>query len=367
MYDKKRKGFMNKIVKTLSIVLVFGVISGGTFAGTQYVYNKHIDKSANGESTQQAETLSTSKEISNAKVSDVVDNVMPSVVAITNVSETSVDDIFSFGKSGQSESAGSGIIVKDDGKYLYIATNNHVVEGASKLTVQFVNDKTAEATIQGTDPSTDLAVVKIKLSKLSDKTKKAIKVATLGDSDELKVGENTIAIGNALGIGQSVTTGIISAVNREVTVQDDETKENYTNKLIQTDAAINPGNSGGALLNSKGEVIGINSSKYADSSVEGMGFAIPINTVKKSVGKMIEQGSSSTKNDSNSGKSNDNGLGRDGSDGNGSDRNGSSDDDSRNRWFGDSGNDSGREDGNSYGDSGSDSDEYSDPFSDFFD
>ena len=220
-------------------------------------------------------------------VSDIVDEVMPSIVAITNVSQTEYQSFWGQSKTYESTSCGSGIIVSQDNEYLYVATNNHVVEGANSLTVTFANDDTVSAEIKGTDPSTDLAVVKVALSSIKDDTMSEIKVATLGSSDTLKVGESCIAIGNALGYGQSVTTGVISALNREVSVSDSSSSTNYTAELIQTDAAINPGNSGGALLNTAGEVIGINSVKYSDTSVEGIGYAIPMDTAKPIIEELI--------------------------------------------------------------------------------
>ena len=162
------------------------------------------------------------------------------------------------------------------------------------MTVQFSDGTTASATVRGTDPSDDLSVVQVALSDLSEDTLNTIKIATIGDSDQLAVGEAAIAIGNALGYGQSVTTGVISALGREVTIQDETTGESISNSLIQTDAAINPGNSGGALLNVKGEVIGINSSKYSDTSVEGMGFAIPMATAKPILEDLIANGKTTT-------------------------------------------------------------------------
>ena len=214
-------------------------------------------------------------------VSEVVEEVMPSIVSIT--SKTLVNSgMFGPFYSGEryAEGAGSGIIVSKTDSELLILTNNHVVEGAEELSVQFVNEKNVDATIKGTSSRKDVAVISVKLSSLDNETIDAIKIATLGDSTKLKVGNGVIAIGNALGYGQSVTTGVVSAVNREVTI--DNTKA----KMIQTDAAINGGNSGGALLNSKGEVVGINSAKYSSNgssntaSIEGMGFAIPITDVK---------------------------------------------------------------------------------------
>ena len=215
-------------------------------------------------------------------VSDVVEEVMPSIVAITSktlVTSGSYGPSF-FGQQQYSEGAGSGIIVSQTDTELLILTNNHVVEGAEELAVQFINGKSADASIKGTSERKDVAVISVKLNNLDKETQEAIRIATMGDSSELKVGNGIIAIGNALGYGQSVTTGVVSALDREVTI------DNTTTKMIQIDAAINGGNSGGALLNSAGEVVGINSAKYSSSgsttsaSIEGMGFAIPISDVK---------------------------------------------------------------------------------------
>lgn len=222
-------------------------------------------------------------------VSEVVENVMPAIVAIT--SKTLISNGWFgpnyFGQNQYTEGAGSGIIVGKSDTELLIVTNNHVVEGASELTVQFINDVSVDATIKGTSERKDIAVISIKLTDIDTDTLNTIKIATMGNSDELKVGNGVIAIGNALGYGQSVTTGVVSALDREVTIDD------YTNKMIQIDAAINGGNSGGALLNNKGEVVGINSAKYSSSgssgeaSVEGMGFAIPISDVNELITDLI--------------------------------------------------------------------------------
>ena len=220
-------------------------------------------------------------------VSNVVENVMPSIVAITSktlINSGMYGPSF-FNEETYSTGAGSGIIVSKTDKELLILTNNHVVEGASSLSVQFINEKSIDATIKGASSARDLAIISISLDKIDEETANAIKIATMGDSTKLKVGNGVIAIGNALGYGQSVTTGVISALNRTVSI------DNMKNSMIQIDAAINGGNSGGALLNSVGEVIGINSAKYSSSaytssaSIEGMGFAIPISDVSK----LIEQ------------------------------------------------------------------------------
>ena len=221
-------------------------------------------------------------------VSDIAEEVMPSIVAITNMSQTQIQDWFGQTQTYESESMGSGVIIQMDDEYLYIATNNHVVEDAESITVSFIDDSTAAATVKGTDESTDLAVVEIALSDLDKETLSNIKVATIGDSDALEVGEGAVAIGNALGYGQSVTTGVISALDRDVTLET-SSGSTITSSLIQTDAAINPGNSGGALLNMDGEVIGISSAKYADTTIEGMGFAIPMATASRIINDLIER------------------------------------------------------------------------------
>ena len=215
---------------------------------------------------------------------------MPSIVAITNTGTVTYNSFF--GKqSQQSQSCGSGIIVSEDDDYLYIATNNHVVADSEELTVQFDDDSVVKAEIRGTDPDDDLAVVRVKKADLGKDTYSNIKIATIGDSESVAVGSPAIAIGNALGYGQSVTTGIVSALNRTVTTQDSQTGETVTNnKLIQTDAAINPGNSGGALLNENGEVIGINSVKYSSTEVEGIGYAIPMSVAKPIIESLIQDG-----------------------------------------------------------------------------
>lgn len=239
-------------------------------------------------------------------VTEVVDRVMPCVVSIFG-KYTIEDDFWGYLYDYETEGGGSGIIVGENDTELLIATNNHVVEDSDELTVQFIDASVAEASVKGTDADMDLAVIAINLSDLDPATKKQIRIATLGNSDYLKVGEPAIAIGNALGTGQSVTTGVISAVNRAYTDdegplygtevgKDDSSGVKY---LIQTDAAINPGNSGGALLNVRGEVIGINSSKIADYATEGMGYAIPISTAEPILKDLMEKKTKpSQKNDS---------------------------------------------------------------------
>ena len=221
-------------------------------------------------------------------VSEVVEEVMPSIVSITSKTLVKSGLFGPFSNNSQyATGAGSGIIVSKTDSELLILTNNHVIEDAEELSVQFVNEKSVDATVKGSSERKDVAVISVKMKDLDNETIEAIKIATLGDSNELKVGNGIIAIGNALGYGQSVTTGVVSALNREVTV------DNVTNKMIQIDAAINGGNSGGALLNNKGEVVGINSVKYSSGvsstspSIEGMGFAIPITNIKDLVTSLM--------------------------------------------------------------------------------
>lgn len=296
---ERNNGFGMKLAKCAALAAVFGLVAGGVFVGTGYLGMTKLgvtksdsdSKSVTVESTKIAGTATSteSTEVGAIDVSGIVDEVMPSIVAITNMTEAQYRNFFGQVQNYESESAGSGIIIGQDNDYLYIVTNNHVVAGATSLTVCFVDDQTVTAEVKGTDSNSDLAVVAVKISDISGDTMKNIKVATMGDSNNVKVGESAIAIGNALGYGQSVTTGVISALDREVTLQDESTGSTTTNALIQTDAAINPGNSGGALLNLQGEVIGINSAKYSDTAVEGMGYAIPIATAKPIIDDLIQR------------------------------------------------------------------------------
>lgn len=269
---KPKKGYAKKVALVVGAAVLFGAVGGVTMQGTSYLTGKLLGKNTKS-------TVGTTKTVSNAKlttststvtsdVSDIVENTLPSIVSITNMSVQEVQNFFGGISQQESESAGSGIIISQNDSELLVVTNNHVVEGSDTLTVTFNDGNSVEAQIKGTDSARDLAVVAVPLDKISDDTMNAIKVATLGDSDSLKVGEPAIAIGNALGYGQSVTTGIVSATRRTI--------DGFDGEYIQTDAAINPGNSGGALLNANGEVIGINSAKINSSAVEGMGFAIPI-------------------------------------------------------------------------------------------
>ena len=293
---KKKHGFGATIAKCACLAAVFGLVAGGVFGGVNYMIP---EKETTVTQTQTSALATTSKDggetttttsggkIIATDVSDIVENAMPAIVAITNMSETQYQTWFGQTFTQESDSAGSGIIVSEDDTYLYIVTNNHVVEGAKTLTVQFCDENTAAAEVKGTSASNDLAVVQVKKDDIEDETKNAIKIAKINDNGNEKVGEPVIAIGNALGYGQSVTSGIISALNREVTAQDSATGVTYTNTLTQTDASINPGNSGGALLNAKGEVIGINSSKMGGDYVDGVGFAIPMTTAAPIINELI--------------------------------------------------------------------------------
>ena len=273
------------------------VISGGSFyAGA--VYNNSNTTVQTTASTAQkvaaANTVSVSgdgTEVSST-ITEVVEQAMPSMVAINTVTEESMSFAnpfyyYMFGddynQTYETNASGSGIIIAQYDTELLIVTNNHVVEGADKIAVQFIDDESYDATVKGTSADNDLAVLAVNISDISADTLGKIKVATLGSSENLKLGEPAIAIGNSLGYGQSVTVGYISAVEREVQISDN------TMTLIQTDAAINPGNSGGALLNIKGEVIGINSAKYSDTSVEGTGYAIPISDAEPVINDLMSE------------------------------------------------------------------------------
>lgn len=274
---------LKKGAKTVALALTFGVVASGAFQGSNYVINQWIGQEeqaeAAGDVKLQQETgasaggiTTASKENGTMDISSIAEQAMPSVVSITN---KSVQEINFFGQSQsyENESRGTGIIMGQTDTELLLVTNNHVINGATEISVGFIDGEMAEAKVKGTDSGKDLAVLSVKMEDIPEKTKDAIQVIELGKSSELQVGQQVVAIGNALGYGQSVTTGIVSALNREVTI------ENNTNTLIQTDAAINPGNSGGALLNMNGQLVGINSAKYSDTTVEGMGYAIPVDDV----------------------------------------------------------------------------------------
>ena len=271
-----KKGKASVVGKVAGLAVLFGVIGGLTFQGVNYISGR-IWGTGGSQDTAQVQTVQPSGkadgELQGSEISQIAANSMPFVVSIQNMSVQQVQDFFGGTREQTQTSVGSGIIVGQNRSELMIVTNNHVVEGCRTLTVTFNDETSVDATVKGTDSTKDLAVVAVPIRQISKDTRNSIKVAVLGDSDQLKVGEEVIAIGNALGYGQSVTNGIVSAKDREIEM------EGFDSKLIQTNAAINPGNSGGALLNNQGEVIGINTVKVNNSAVEGMGYAIPISDV----------------------------------------------------------------------------------------
>ena len=310
-HRRNQNSFQKKAGTTIALAVIFGLVAAVVFQAANFAADRFLNT---GKSSVQIKTTdsvdlqetasddSTADKVlsdsENGTVAAVAQASMPSVVAITTVSVQEIPSFFGYSsRQYKSASTGSGIIVGDNDDELLIATNNHVVDGATTLSVCFIGDDVANAEtetvnagdngdlnvedavsakIKGTDADNDLAVVAVKKSDIPEDTLEQIKIAQIGSSDDLTVGQQVVAIGNALGYGQSVTSGWISALNRSISTDDGT---NSTG-LIQTDAAINPGNSGGALLNMKGELIGINSAKYADSAVEGMGYAIPISKAK---------------------------------------------------------------------------------------
>ena len=287
---KNRK--VPKPVKLVCAGVAFGLVASVTFQTGNYVGTKVFGTTTtNGKTAKTAQTAQTvdgaklttsSSSTGTSDVATIAKNAMPSIVSITNMSVQEVQSFFGGTQQQESTSVGSGIIIGQTDSELLILTNNHVVEGNEKLTVSFVDNESVEANVKGTDSTKDLAVVAVKISDVKDSTMDEIAVATMGDSSKLEVGEQVIAIGNALGYGQSVTSGIVSATERTLDGYEGGT-------LIQTDAAINPGNSGGALLNSNGEVIGINTAKVATDSVEGMGYAIPISDASDTIQNLMNQ------------------------------------------------------------------------------
>ncbi len=301
---------MNKTLKKLGVFalcgMLFGGFAGGAFVGVTYasnIWEQNTKPEAGVEDLKESDNnptklpgISTStndnKQSSGSldlDVSDIAEMAMPSIVAITNKSVQEVESYFSiFGRGNQVmqqevESSGSGIIIGKNDTELLIATNNHVIEDAKTLSVCFIDNQVYNAYTKGTDADNDLAVIAVKLSDIQENTLNQIQIIQIGNSEELKVGEQVVAIGNALGYGQSVTTGIVSATNRQIGDSGSE------NGFVQTDAAINPGNSGGALLNMKGELIGINSAKLADTLVEGMGYAIPVSVAEPIIQELMNQ------------------------------------------------------------------------------
>lgn len=295
---EKKKHKIPGTVKLAASAIAFGVIAGTVFQGMNYITNKNeaviIEQNNNQEATAITGStkkntegtivpVNTSKDTLVSDVSGVVESVMPSIVAINSSATVTNYDFFGRQFSQPVEGSGSGIIIGQNDNQILIVTNNHVIQDSTKVEVVLSDKSTVSATIKGTDSNADLAVLSVNKKDLSKKTAAAIKIATLGDSSKIKAGEMAIAIGNALGYGQSVTVGYISAVNREVTI------DNKTMNLLQTDAAINPGNSGGALINANGEVIGINSVKYASEEVEGMGYAIPISKAVPMINELMNR------------------------------------------------------------------------------
>ena len=312
-HKKNRNSFQKKAETTVALAVIFGLVAAVVFQAANFTADKFLNTGSSTAQIGTTQSVNLQEAVSdsgstdeqtiadtaseNGTVAAVAQASMPSVVAITTVSVQEIPSFFGYGsRQYKSAASGSGIIVGDNDDELLIATNNHVVEGATTLSVCFIGDDVTNAEtetvnagdngdlnvedavsakIKGTDADNDLAVVAVKKADIPEDTLSQIKIAQIGSSDDLVVGQQVVAIGNALGYGQSVTSGWVSALNRTISTDDGD-----STGLIQTDAAINPGNSGGALLNMKGELIGINSAKYADSSVEGMGYAIPISKAK---------------------------------------------------------------------------------------
>lgn len=294
---RKKTGVGKKIAGLAVAALLFGIVAGGTMFAVntigEAVKAKYAPKVEQTQiSMAQSETAGTDSQaaaetaqsVLPLDVSSIVDETMPSVVAINNKMLLEQYTWFGYSQTYEVPSSGSGIIVGQNDEELLIVTNNHVVEDSTELTVTFIDQESVPAAIKGTDSEVDLAIIAVKLSDIPADTMSRIKIATIGDSDTLKVGQGVIAIGNALGYGQSVTVGYVSALNRNVKAEDGTTKS-----LIQTDAAINPGNSGGALLNMKGELIGINVAKYSSTEVEGMGYAIPISQAQEIINELMNR------------------------------------------------------------------------------
>lgn len=301
-HEKRRKnGLTRKVAGITAAALLFGTVSGGTMVGINKIadsfgpatYPLVSSQAAVEDSTTESQTSASASASGNSAVagnaaaldvSAIVKSAMPSVVAINNTMLYQSNNWWGMSQTYEVPSSGSGIIIGQNDEELLIATNNHVVEDSENLSVVFINDTSVNASIKGTDADSDLAVIAVALKDIPEDTLSQIAVAKLGDSDALEVGQGVVAIGNALGYGQSVTVGYVSALNREVKVDN-----TVTRNLLQTDAAINPGNSGGALLNMKGEVIGINAAKYSSTDVEGIGYAIPISKAQEILSTLMTQ------------------------------------------------------------------------------
>ena len=295
---RRKQGVLWRLASLTLSAALFGSVAAGAFYGVNTLLPQGDSSSASTSAGTSGAVLTTPASTSYSStrygmdVSDIAAAALPSVVAITNISVQQVQSFFDrFGPNGagqtqlqETTSCGSGIIIANDGTWLYMVTNAHVVEDATTLSVSFVDNSIYEAQLCGTDEEADLAVIKAAVSDLSLDTLSQIAVIAVGDSDALEVGEQVVAIGNALGYGQSVTTGIVSALDRSMT-----NENGTTSTYIQTDAAINPGNSGGALLNLDGELIGINTAKLSDTDVEGMGYAIPISDVVELIAELMTQ------------------------------------------------------------------------------
>lgn len=299
--EKKNSGnhMARKLLICAACAVIFGIVAGVCFEGVRFVSEQIFDRGTSGSGTKLGTTTNTSVATgsavtargTNTDVSGIVEQTMPAIVAITSTTQgTNYYDLFGQEYQGEdTTSSGSGFIVGQNSKELLIATNNHVIQDAKTISVQFIDEEVYEASVKGSDTANDLAVVAVQVSDIKKSTMEKIKIADLGDSNSLKVGEMAIAIGNALGYGQSVTVGYISAKDREISEASENGRTGNTIKAIQTDAAINPGNSGGALLNTHGQVIGINSAKIANSAVEGVGYAIPISVATPIIDELMNK------------------------------------------------------------------------------
>ena len=295
--EKKPMTVGKKWAALVAMALVFGLIAGGTMFGVNEAGNRLAGNSGSSDKVGQTQTTgsnsdsSSSDESSEGTVAEVAKNAMPSVVTISTMSVEEMRSFFGGTQQYEVEGAGTGVIVGENDTELLIATNNHVVEGATSLSVGFIDEESVEGEVKGTDVNNDLAVVSVKLSDIPEDTMNQIKIATVGDSDDLQLGDQVVAIGNALGYGQSVTSGYVSALDRDLTLTDQSGTTINSTGLIQTDAAINEGNSGGALLNMKGELIGINEAKSSSTStgatVDNIGFAIPIDKAEDSLQQLM--------------------------------------------------------------------------------
>lgn len=295
--EKKPMTTGRKWVTVVAMALVFGLIAGGTMFGVNAAGNYLAGNDSSSDQVGQTQTTSSDSNSSSSDgsgqgtVAEVAKNAMPSVVTISTMSVEEMRSFFGGTQQYEVQGAGTGVIVGENDTELLIATNNHVVEGATSLSVGFIDEESVEGEVKGTDVNNDLAVVAVKLSDIPEDTMNQIKIATVGDSDDLQLGDQVVAIGNALGYGQSVTSGYVSALDRDLTLTDQSGTTINSTGLIQTDAAINEGNSGGALLNMKGELIGINEAKSSSTStgatVDNIGFAIPIDKAEDSLQQLM--------------------------------------------------------------------------------